>query len=108
MGLQLVVYGLFGVLNSVINIVFFTALQRKVKQEYMGKILALVNAMVLAAQPVASALSGLLADQISIVAIFIGAALLGVLSNIRLLSIPGYMSFFVEEDREIMRPAANQ
>lgn len=105
-GAQLVVYALFGFLNSVINIIFFTTLQRKVPQVYMGKTLSLVTAMVMGAQPVASALSGYLADRISLPVIFVGAALLGIISNLFLITIPGLIEFFDVQPVQEQSPRA--
>lgn len=93
------IYGLSGFVNSCVNITFLTAVQRNTPQEYMGKMLSLVNAMVAGAQPLASALGGYLADSLGLVTVFAGCAVLGIATNLYFLAIPGVMSYFGVEKR---------
>jgi DHA3 family macrolide efflux protein-like MFS transporter len=107
-GLHLIIYGVFGFLSSIINFTFISALQRRVPQQHLGKTLSLVNAINLGAQPLVSAISGFLADQAGLPAVFVGAAILGVLGNIRMLRIPGAINYLSpgEQDRGIGLSAA--
>ncbi len=98
-GLQLLTYAVFGFFQSIINISFFTALQREVPQELIGKVYALVNTANSAAQPVASGLSGYLADTVGLTAVFVGAGILAIISNLRLLAIPGALGFLSGSDQ---------
>ncbi len=95
-GIQLLIYGLFGLMNSVINISFFSALQRRIDPAFMGKVLSFIFAMILGLQPVANGLSGILADYISIAAIFIGAGVLAIFSNLLLVRVPNLESFLLQ------------
>ncbi len=92
-GLHLLIYGVFGFLSSIINFTFISALQRRVPQQHLGKMLSLVNSINLGAQPLVNTISGFLADEIGLPAVFAGAASLGVLGNIRLLHTPGAMNY---------------
>ena len=56
--LQLFIYGVAGAVSAIINIFFFSTLQRKIDPAYMGKVFSINNAMSLGLQPLASALSG--------------------------------------------------
>jgi len=90
---QLFIYGVAGAVSAIVNITFFSSLQRKTDPAYMGKVFSLVNAMALGLQPLASALSGIFADRYSIVPIYIAFGILALLANARLAAIPGIESY---------------
>jgi len=90
---QLLIYGVAGSISSIVNILFFSSLQRKIDPAYMGKVFSLVNATALGLQPVASALSGYLADRYSIVFIYWAFGCLVLLSNVRLMAVPGINAY---------------
>lgn len=90
---QLLLYGVAGALSSIINIIFFSSLQRKIDPAYMGKVFGLVNATALGLQPVSSALSGYLADRYSIALIYIAFGILALLANARMRAIPGLVKY---------------
>ena len=92
--LQLLVFGVSGAVNSIVNLFFFTSLQRKVDPAYMGKVFSLINAMGLGLQPAASALSGILAERIPLVYIYTAFGALAMLANVRLVAIPGLNAYF--------------
>jgi MFS family permease len=91
---QLVIFAVFGMINAVINIQFFTTLQKNVDPVFMGKVFSLVYAMSLGLQPVASALSGVLTEVVGITTIYMGAAVLAILSNVMLVRVPNLDTFF--------------
>ncbi len=91
---QLLVFGVSGAVTSIVNLFFFTALQRKVDPAYMGKVFSLVSAMGSGLQPAASAISGLLAERFPLAYIYTAFGALAMLSNVRLLAIPGFNAYF--------------
>ena len=93
----LLIYAIYGMMITTVNIHFFTALQRRVDSSYMGKVFSLINAMALGLQPLASSLSGIVTEQVGIAPVFIGCALLGVVSNILLARIPDVDSFLLNQ-----------
>lgn len=107
---QLFIFGTSGAITAIVNIFFFTALQKKVDPAYMGKVFSLVNAMSLGLQPAASALSGLLADKYSIALIYAGFGALALLGNVRMMAIPGlgeYFGFRASHHDDTLGQAAN-
>lgn len=99
--IQLLTFGVYGVLNSIVNIFFFSAIQRKVDPAFLGKIFSLLTAMGLGLQPVASVLSGIFANWFGIASVFIGAGILGALSNLLLARIPKLEEYFLVENEEV-------
>lgn len=91
---QLLIYGVSGIVTAIVQIFFFSTLQRKIDPAYMGKVFSLNSAMSWGLQPLASTLSGYLADNYSLALIYAGFGLLVVLGNIRLLLLPGLDSYF--------------
>lgn len=86
---QLLIYGLSGAVTAIINIFFFSTLQRKIDPAYMGKVFSLNSAMSFGLQPLASTMSGYLADVYPLALIYLAFGLLVLLSNIRLVAISG-------------------
>lgn len=101
--LQLLVFGFSGAISSIVNLFFFTALQRKVDPSYMGKVFSLISAMGSGLQPAASALSGILADRFPLVYIYTAFGALALLCNVRLVAIPGLNSYFGFQNRRQVR-----
>ena len=91
---QLFIFGVSGAITAIVNIFFFTTLQRKVAPAYMGKVFSLVNAMAIGLQPLASAFSGVLADRYSMAMIYTAFGSLALLGNVRMLSIAGINEYF--------------
>ena len=91
---QLLIYGISGAAMSIVNIFFFSTLQRKLDPAYMGKVFSFNSAMSLGLQPLASALSGYLADIYPLVLIYTAFGVVVLLGNIRLLAIPGLDAYF--------------
>ena len=89
--LQLLLYGVSGVVTAIVQIFFFSTLQRKIDPAYMGKVFSLNSAMF---QPLAGTLSGYLADQYSLVPIYFVFGLLVILANLRFLLLPGLDAYF--------------
>ncbi len=103
---QLFLYGVAGATTSIVNILFFSSLQRRTDPSYMGKVFSLVNAMALGLQPLASALSGYLADRHSIVLIYAAFGCLAMLGNIRMFAIPGINAYLgISGRRELAQRA---
>ena len=92
--LQLLLYGVSGVVTAIVQIFFFSTLQRKIDPAYMGKVFSLNSAMSFSLQPLAGTLSGYLADQYSLVPIYFVFGLLVILANLRFLLIPGLDAYF--------------
>ncbi len=91
---QLLIYGVSGAVSAIVNIFFFSTLQRKIDPAYMGKVFSLNNAMSLGLQPLSSALSGFLADRYPLAMIYISFGLLVLVGNARLLATPGLDDYF--------------
>lgn len=92
--LQLIFYGASGVVTAIVQISFFSTLQRKIDPAYMGKVFSLNSAMSFGLQPLAGTLSGYLADQYPLAPIYFAFGLLVILGNLRLLLIPGLDAYF--------------
>lgn len=105
--IQLLIFGIFGVLNSIINVVFFSALQRKVDPAFLGKVFSLAFAMAMGLQPLSSALSGIIADWSGITSVFVGAGILGALSNVLLARIPNLEDYLKVEQKEVQLDTAD-
>ncbi|MDP2856629.1 MAG: MFS transporter [Bacillota bacterium] len=91
---QMLLYGTSGLVMAVVQIFFFSTLQRKVDPGYMGKVFSLNNAMSLGLQPAAAALSGYLADLYSLTIIYLAFGSLVLIGNARLLAIGGLNEYF--------------
>jgi MFS family permease len=91
---QLLLYGLSGAVMSIVQIFFFSTLQRKIDPAYMGKVFGLNSAMSLGLQPLASFLSGYLADIYPLAMVYAVFGSLVLLGNFRLLAIPGLNAYF--------------
>ncbi|MFP4016202.1 MAG: MFS transporter [Halanaerobiales bacterium] len=91
---HLLIYGLFGLVNSIINISFMSSIQRTVDPSYMGKVFSLIYAVAMSLQPLASGLSGVITEYIGISIVFMSCAVLGVFSNILMARISGLEGFF--------------
>lgn len=96
--IQLLIYSSAGAVSAIINIFFFSTLQRKIAPAYMGKVFSINNAMSLGLQPLSSALSGYLADLYPITYIYVAAGVMVLLGNIRLLAVPGLNRYFGFEE----------
>ena len=92
--MQLVIYGISGAVTAIVNIFFFSTLQRKIDPAYMGKVFSLSSAMSFGLQPLASTLSGYLADIYPMAVIYLAFGSLVLLANIRLVAIPGLDAYF--------------
>lgn len=92
---QLLIYGLFGVMNTIINISLFSILQRKIEPAYIGKMFAFINMAASGMQPLGSGLTGFLGDRLPIQVIFVGAALMGIAANIRFAMVPGLRGYLL-------------
>lgn len=68
--LHVAVFGLLGVVNSVVNVYFGTVLQRATRPEHMGKVFGLLTTMSQGLQPLSQGLSGLAADFIRLPIIY--------------------------------------
>lgn len=91
---QLLLYGVSGAVSAIVNISFFSTLQRKIDPAYMGKVFSLNSAMSYGLQPLSSALSGYLADNYSMALIYLAFGSLVLLGNFRLIAIPGLDAYF--------------
>jgi len=91
---QLLLYGASGAVMAIVNIFFFSTLQRKIDPAYMGKVFSLNSAMSLGLQPAAATLSGYLADRYPLAMIYVAFGVLVLLGNVRLLTTPGLDDYF--------------
>ncbi|MDP4146281.1 MAG: MFS transporter [Bacillota bacterium] len=71
MYLFIILYGFFGILNSLINIPFSVVLQSMVPNQVLGRINALSNTFATAASPIGMIVGGFLADRLQMSYIFL-------------------------------------
>lgn len=64
------IFGLLGVLNSVVNVYFGTVLQRVTKPEFMGKVFGMLTTISHGLQPLSQGMSGLVAEFIRLPVIY--------------------------------------
>ena len=105
---QLLIYGISGAVTAIVNIFFFSTLQRKIDPAFMGKVFSLNSSMSLGLQPLASALSGYLADIYPLALIYVAFGSLVLLGNMRLLAIPGLDDYFGINRSQVLHRSAAQ
>lgn len=77
---------LYGMVNSITNTIFISMLQRKIADEYRGRVFSLISLVSSGLQPISIALSGIFAERTGIVPVMLASGLcLTVISAVGLL-----------------------